>query len=54
MKRRLTYLLDRFKINDDGKKDKVLEIMAGCGRNVPILRKYFRQITMIDAVKKNV
>ena len=49
----LDKVLDHFKINQNGKLDLVMEIMAGCGRNAALLKKYFRKIHMLDCVEKN-
>ena len=54
MKKRLKWLLDDLKINENGKKDRVIEIMAGCGRNASILKLFFNNIEMLDIVKKNI
>ena len=54
MQNRLRYILDKFKIKENGKRDRVLEIMAGCGRNAQLLKQYFWKISMLDAVKENV
>ena len=53
MKDRLKKLLDHFKVNENGKKDQVLELMAGCGRNAALLHRYFHKVHMVEAVEKN-
>ena len=49
MKNRLTDLLKQNCKFRAPKEERVLEIMAGCGRNFPVLQRFFKHIEMLDS-----
>ena len=54
MKAKLKELLNIACKSSNVKQDRVLEIMAGCGRNYSVLKEYFHNIEMLDCTPKMV
>ncbi len=50
-KDRLRDILKKYSGNWNRRHCRVLELMAGCGRNFPVLDRYFKHITMLEQAK---
>ena len=48
MKNILTMLLRKIYHDDKQRKDRVLEVMSGEGRNYPVLQRYFFNVEMLE------
>jgi hypothetical protein len=41
-------MLDIYYSGENPRNHRVLELMAGCGRNYPVLKRFFGEITMLE------